>query len=268
MKMIAAVKLRKAQDQILAARPYAHTLISVISSLALHGEGKSHPLLVRRKAKRARLFVVTSDRGLCGGYNANIIRGTQAFLRENSGNFDELKVSFIGKRGFDFFKSKISKEKMGTYHKDVMANPTYDHAAEIANRLMEEYENVNLDHVYFVYNEFKSAMTQKVVVETLLPVQPKKEEAKEVSKIDYLYEPSKKTVLEELLPKHIRIQVCRILLEASSSEHGARMTAMDSASTNAGDMISKLTLQANRVRQAAITTELMEIVGGAEALKG
>ncbi|MBI4041741.1 MAG: ATP synthase F1 subunit gamma [Deltaproteobacteria bacterium] len=266
MKMIAAVKLRKAQDQILAARPYAQELISVIANLALHGETKYHPLLVRRKIKNGRVFVVTSDRGQCGGYNANIIRQTEHFLKEKKETFQDLKVCFIGKKGYEYFNKKLDEKRVGHYYEGVMGEPHFEHALKIADELMDEYTQAKLDHVFFVYNEFKSAMNQHVVVETLLPVRAKAEE-QALSKVDYLYEPSKKDVLSALLPKHIRIQVYRILLEASSSEHGARMTAMDNASKNAAEMIDKLTLIANRVRQAAITTELMEIVGGAEALK-
>lgn len=269
MKMIAAVKLRKAQDQILAARPYAHELISVISNLALHIENpeQQHPLLIQRKAKNVRLFIVSSDRGKCGGYNGNIIRRTEKFIRETKGLFQELKFSFIGRKVHDYFKRRLDPSLIEKYYSDVMIEPTFDKAADIADEMMDDFLNENVDHVYLIYNEFKSAMSQKVVVESLLPVQPKKEDAEIIAKLDYLYEPSREKVLKALLPKHIRVQMFRILLEAASSEHGARMTAMDSATTNAGEMISKLTLLSNRVRQAAITRELMEIVSGAEALR-
>lgn len=276
MKMIAAVKLRKAQDQILAARPYARELITVISNLALHAEGaggaggRRHRLLTRKPPNRVGLVVVTSDRGLCGSYNGNIIRTTEKFIREKGREFKGLKVSFIGRKGHDYFKKRLNKypnASVNKYYSDVMAKPTFDHAVAVADDAMKAFKKDHLDHVYFIYNEFKTAISQKVVVETLLPVAPAKEEAGK-DKTDYLYEPSRKGVLKTLLPKHVRVQVYRILLEASSSEHGARMTAMDAATTNAGEMISKLTLVANRVRQAAITKELMEIVSGAEALKG
>lgn len=269
MKMIAAVKLRKAQDQILAARPYARELIGVISNLALHAEGRRHRLLVHKHPHRVSLIIVTSDRGLCGSYNGNIIRTAEKFIREKQGDFQELKVSFVGRKGHDYFKTRLKKYSnvmFNKYYSDVMAKPTFDHAAVIADEAMKAFKKDRLDCVYFVYNEFKTAISQKVVIETLLPVTPAKEEAGK-DKTDYLYEPSRKSVLNALLPKHVRVQVYRILLEASSSEHGARMTAMDSATTNAGEMISKLTLVANRVRQAAITKELMEIVSGAEALR-
>lgn len=270
MKMIAAVKLRRAQDQILAARPYARELLTVISNLALHAQGRKHRLLARRHPNRVSLIIVTSERGLCGSYNGNIIRTAEKFIREKKHDFKEIKVSFIGRKGHDYFKTWLQKypnATIGKYYSGVMAKPTYEHAATIANEAMESFKKDDLDEVYFIYNEFKTAISQKVVIETLLPVTPAKAEAGK-DKTDYLYEPSRKGVLRTLLPRHIRVQVYRILLEASSSEHGARMTAMDSATTNAGEMISKLTLIANRVRQAAITTELMEIVSGAEALKG
>src|SRR3989338_2940025 len=275
MKMIAAVKLRKAQDQILAARPYAQELLEVISNLALHvegGEGRHHPLLVQRRPNRVRLIVVTSDRGLCGSYNSNIIRRAEKFLHEKKDSFRELKVSFIGRKGHEYFKKRLSSDVLDKFYSDVISRPSFEKTAAIANEVLEEFLKENLDHVYFIYNEFKSALTQKVVLETLLPTKPSMEVSpREVlsnfQKVDYLYEPSRKEVLSALLPKHVLIQVYRILLEAISSEHGARMTSMDSATSNAGEMISKLTLQANRVRQAAITTELMEIVSGAEALR-
>lgn len=267
MKMIAAVKLRKAQDQILAARPYAHELIEVISNLALHGEGRHHPILVQRRPNRVRLIVATSDRGLCGSYNSNIIRRTEKFLQEKKDTFRDLKVSFVGRKGYEYFKKRLPSSILDKFYPDVMAHPSFEKAAIIANEAMEDFLKENLDHMYFIYNEFKSALTQKVVLETLLPAKPPMEIASDFQKVDYLYEPSRKEVLDALLPKHIRIQVYRIILEAVSSEHGARMTAMDSATSNAGEMISKLTLQSNRVRQAAITNELMEIVSGAEALK-
>lgn len=271
MKMIAAVKLRKAQDQILAARPYAHALIGVISNLSLHGEGRHHPLLIQRRPNRVRLIVVTSDRGLCGSYNGSIIRKTERFLQEKKEAFRELKISFVGRKGYEHFKkrlpSHIPSYIIDKFYPDVISRPSFEKAATLANEAMEEFLQGRLDHVYFVYNEFKSALTQKVIVETLLPAHPTQDMPAGFQRVDYLYEPSRREVLGALLPKHIRIQVYRILLEAVSSEHGARMTAMDSATSNAGEMISKLTLQANRVRQAAITTELMEIVSGAEALK-
>ena len=269
MKMIAAVKLRKAQDQILAARPYANELISVISNLVIHGEGKHHPLLIQRKPHKVRLVVVTSDRGLCGAYNGNIIRRAEKFIQEKRGDFKEFKVSFIGRKGHDYFKKRLDPSLVGKIYPDIMKHPSFEQASTIANEMLDEFLKEHLDHVYFIYNEFKSAISQKVVLETLLPTRAKKEEdSQKLQKIDYLYEPSREEVLTALLPKHIRIQVYRILLEAVSSEHGARMTAMDSATTNARDMISSLSLLANRIRQAVITKELMEIVGGAEALKG
>ena len=266
MKMISAVKLRKAQDQILEARPYAHELISVISNLAHHGGRKKSSLLSQRPKEKVHLYVVTSDRGLCGSYNGAIIRRTERFIREEAEIFKEFKVSFIGRKGEEYFKARLNSSWRGTYHEGVMTHPSFLDARNIANDIMQKFKKGHLDHIFFIYNEFKSAIAQKVVVETLLPVTPSKDLKPEG--VDYLYEPSRKDVLKSLLPKYVRIQIYRILLEAVASEHGARMTAMDNATTNAGEMLSKLTLLANRVRQAAITTELMEIVGGAEALKG
>ena len=268
MKMIAAVKLRKAQDQILANRPYARELITVISNLAHYASSSHHPLLAQKRAqRRVHLVVVTSNRGLCGSYNGSIIRSAEKFIGEMGQTVEACKVSFIGRRGYDYFKSRIKSEWIGNFYKDISAERSYEHAVKVANESMEQFMKGGLDHIYFIYNEFKSAISQKVVVETLLPVTPVKT-APEMNKIDYLYEPSRDGILKALLPKHVRVQVFRILLEAVAAEHGARMTAMDSATTNAGEMIGGLTLKANRLRQSAITTELMEIVSGAEALKG
>jgi len=264
MKMIAAVKLRKAQDQILACRPYAHELISVISHLAFHTETVHHPLLKQKTPRKVHTIVVTSNRGLCGSYNGNIIRRAEKFIREETPSFETFGVSFIGKKGHEYFKTRLGQDKITKFYEESEGERTFDHALGIADELMDLFIQGELDQIRFIYNEFKSAISQKVVVETLLPVTPTKEES---GRIDYLYEPSRKEVLEALLPKYVRTQVYRILLEAISSEHGARMTAMDSATRNAGEMINKLTLTANRLRQAAITTELMEIVSGAEAQK-
>lgn len=267
MKMIAAVKLRKAQDQILACRPYAHELTSLISNLALHGETEHHPLLAQKKTERVHVFVVTSNRGLCGSYNGNIIRQAERFFQEKAAAFGHLEVSFIGKKGHDYFKRRLNPAWMGKLHANIMGERTFDHAVELANDMMKQFTTGSLDHIYFIYNEFKSAISQKVAIEILLPVTPAEPDDKKL-KVDYLYEPSRKGLLSSLLPKYVRTQVYRMLLEAVSAEHGARMTAMDSATTNAGEMLGKLTLQANRARQSAITTELMEIVSGAEALRG
>lgn len=267
MKMIAAVKLRRAQENILAARPYTLLTLDVLRSLALRADEKAHPLLAQRSPKNVWVFVVTSDRGLCGSYNSTIVRETESYIKKRGHLHESLALSFIGRRGYEYFNKR--KVNIGTYYKDVMSNVTYDQAARIGEDIIAAYVEENLDAIYLIYDEFKSAISQKVIVEQLLPIKPMALDTvrEEETAIDYLYEPSRKEVLNDLLPKHIKIQLYRVLLEANASEHGARMTAMDSATRNAGDMISRLTLLYNRIRQQAITTELVEIVSGAEALK-
>lgn len=264
MKMIAAVKLRRAQENILAARPYALLTLDVLGSLALRADEKSHPLLAQRSPKNVWIFVVTSDKGLCGSYNGTIVRETDSYLKNKGGIHENITLSFIGRRGYEYFKKR--KVDIGTNYKEVMDNVTYDQAARIGNDIISAYVEENLDAIYLIYNEFKSAISQKVTVEKLLPIKPISIDEHEAP-VDYLYEPSRKEVLNDILPRHIKIQLYRVLLEATASEHGARMTAMDNATRNAGEMISRLTLLYNRLRQQAITTELVEIVSGAEALK-
>jgi len=263
MKMVAAAKLRKSQEAILKQRPYALKLKEILKGIASRTDISTHFLLQRRPIRKARVIVLTSDRGLCGSFNSNIIKQTLLFLKENESTFDEVDLSFIGRRGFLYFEKKTWK--VHKYYKNVFDCLTYERASEIAIDIIDEYKNKNLDAVFFVYNEFKSAISQKVVVETLLPISKKDIEGQRVL-IDYLYEPNKNEILNEILPRHVSVQIYRMLLESSASEHGARMTAMDSATRNSEEMISQLTLKANRLRQQVITTELVEIVSGAEAL--
>ena len=263
MKMVAAAKLRKAQQAILAQRPYALKLKEILRGIATRSDISAHPLLARRPVRRARIVVLTSDRGLCGSFNASVLRNTVFFINENKSSYDEFDMSFIGQRGYDFFKKRSFK--IHRNYEDVMDSITYEKASDIAGNLIDEYKAENLDAVYFVYNEFKSAISQKLVVEEVLPIS-RREIGSEQSVVDYMYEPNKEKILDDMLPRHVCIQVYRMLLESSASEHGARMTAMDSATRNAGEMIEKLTLLANRMRQQSITTELVEIVSGAEAL--
>lgn len=262
--MIAAVKLRRAQENILSARPYSLLTLDVLRSLALRADEKAHPLLAQRSPKNVWIFVVTSDRGLCGSYNGTIVRETDSYLRNNGNLHENTALSFIGRRGYEYFKKR--DVVVGTNYKGVMDNVTYDQAAKIGDDIISAYVEENLDAIYLVYNEFKSAISQRVTVEQLLPIKPVIIDKNETP-IDYLYEPGRREVLNDLLPRHIKIQLYRILLEATASEHGARMTAMDNATRNAGEMISRLTLLYNRLRQQAITTELVEIVSGAEALR-
>lgn len=263
--MIAAVRLRRAAEAIQAARPYALKLHQVLSQISARMEGKRHPLLERRdNIKKLELLVITSDRGLCGGFNGNILRLAERFRKENMDKY-EITISVIGRKGAEYFAARripVRKRYVGIYE-----NLSFDKAAEVAGEIVDEYSNGTFDRVDLVYNEFKSAVSQKVTVETLLPIVPMEVAQMGPVVVDYEYEPSKEEVLDAILPRYFNSQVYRALLESVASEYGARMTAMESATNNASDMIGDLTLQYNRRRQAAITTELMEIIGGSEALK-
>jgi len=265
MKMVSAAKLKRAQDEITAARPYAEKMLELIGSLASKASSDSHPLLENRGSARIGLVLFTSDRGLCGSFNSQLLRTAERFIRENSSS--EISLYLVGKRGAEYFKRRSFK----ILNARVIGGgrPGYGAAVEIANDVVGSYMNGELDEVHIIFSAFKSAMTQTPVTQKLLPVAaPNNAEKKEEGgQGEYLYEPSEGAVLASLLPKYVEVQAFRALLETSASEHGARMTSMDSASKNAGQMIGGLTLVYNRLRQAAITRELMEIIGGAEALK-
>jgi F-type H+-transporting ATPase subunit gamma len=266
MKMVAAAKLRRAQDAILKTRPYAQLLDQTLTRLAARAaaeEAVAHPLLAPRARRSAEVVVITSDRGLAGGFNSNIARRTQRFLTENGERFEALQLATIGKKGRDFFRARklpVRKDFTGVH-----ADLRYERAEAIAQEYTERYVAGEVDSVFLAYNEFKSAISQKPVVVQLLPIETAAAEAP--TGIDFKYEPSREALLADLLPRHIAMQVWRALLESAASEHGARMSAMESATKNAEEMIAMLTLQYNRARQAYVTKELMEIVSGAEALK-
>ncbi len=265
MKMVSAAKLKKAQDEIVAARPYAEKLLGLITSLASKTSPDSHPLLASTGGNRLGVILFTSDRGLCGGFNTQLLRTIERFMREKAGS--EISLYLIGKRGGEYFKRRnisiISSRAVGS------GRPNYSTAVEVANSVIDAYLKGELDEVHIIYSQFKTALTQIPVVQRLLPIAaPTAEEAKEEGQGEFLFEPTEGAVLASLLPKYVEVQAFRAYLETSASEHGARMTSMDSASKNASQMIGSLTLKYNRIRQAAITKELMEIIGGAEALKG
>ncbi len=265
MKMVSAAKLRRAQESVVAARPYADKMMNVLSSLALREEKQVHPLLEARGKKRALVLLMTADRGLCGGFNANVSKEAERFIRSKREGFDDYDLMIVGRKGKDYLKARGGLQ-IAKVHENLTAKISYSTATLLAQEVIAEYTKAKYDAVFLVFNAFRSAIAQEVTVQQLLPIVPKTvDEGAHVA--EYLYEPDRTEVLKQILPKHVEVQIFRALLESSASEHGARMSAMDSASKNASEMISKLTLQYNRARQAAITKELMEIISGAESIK-
>jgi F-type H+-transporting ATPase subunit gamma len=262
---VAAAKLRRAQERVIAARPYSRKMLAVIANLAGRVERAQHPLLAKREPKQVKLLVLTSDRGLCGAYNTNILRKAVEAVRQFKADGKEVKVNVVGRKGRDFFRKRPGYT-LGKVWSD-LGMIDYDKAADVGKNIVERFTAGETDEVYLLYNEFKSVMQQKVTLEKLLPVEPPAEADPFMAAVDYLYEPTPEAILSSILPKHIEVQVYRSMLESQASEMGARMTAMDSATRNAKDMIERLTLKFNKQRQAAITKEISEIVGGAEALK-
>ena len=267
MKLVSAARLRRAQDAIVAARPYANALATAVREIVARAGDDAHPLMQARPAARVALIAITSDRGLAGGFNANVFRSVARFQADNRSA--EVSLFVVGKKGRDFFRrrrSVVRQEFPGA-----AGDTAADRAKELARTAVQAFDERSVDAVHLVYNEFKSAIAQRVVVEQILPVagEPDQTMAGDTAgQIDFLYEPGREALLSTLIPLFIESQIYRALLESVASEFGARMTAMDNATTNAREMIASYTLQYNRARQAAITKELMEIVGGAEALKG
>jgi F-type H+-transporting ATPase subunit gamma len=238
----------------------------VLSNLAMREEGDSHPLLSQRGKGRALLVLMTADRGLCGGFNANVSKAAERFIKENEQGFEAIDLTIVGRKGKEFLKSRVP-ENIKQVHENIMAEATYKTAALLGQEVVDAYQAETYDAVFVLYNAFQSAIVQIVTLEQVLPIQPKEVEEDTADAIDYIYEPTRGEVLADILPKMVEVQFFRALLESNASEQGARMSAMDSASRNAAEMIDKLTLQYNRARQAAITKELMEIISGAESIK-
>jgi F-type H+-transporting ATPase subunit gamma len=269
MKMVSAAKLKRAQDRVLAARPYSATMRRVLSRLAARASNYSHPLLEERKDLHYVVVLMTADKGLCGSFNTNLIKAAEQFLREHYDKKVELIT--IGRKGRDFFrrrKAPILREYLNLTARTV----NYSDAAEIARKLIEDYtaEGSTIDRVFLLYSEFKSVLTQRVTLRQLLPIEAEqlgRERGADLVLIDYLYEQPPAEIFGRLLPRYVETQVYHAMLESVASEHGARMSAMDSASKNAGELIDLLTLEMNRVRQASITREIIEVVSGAQALK-
>jgi F-type H+-transporting ATPase subunit gamma len=279
MKMVAASRLRRAQERIQHARPFAIEMLRVLNSLATRVDPASHPLLDERKVQRAGgkvlLFVITADRGLCGSFNTNVIKSASTFIVENPGR--EVALGLVGRRGRDFFARRgfdVRYEQINLFQA-----LQFHHAHDIAMTAIEEFTEGRVDSVYLVYNEFKSVIQQRIVVERLLPIPRLEIEPATpqpgvyvggapagVPQVDYLYEPTPAELFNTLIPRHVEVQAWRALLESNAAFFAAQMTAMDAATRNSADMIEQLTLYMNKVRQAAITREIIEVVSGAEAL--
>jgi len=273
MKMVAAAKLRRAQDALVSTRPYARKMNELIRHLVTKIDLSIHPLLKGREVKRVLLAVVSGDRGMCGAFNGNVIKAAidhinsqyQHLLKEPDG----VRIVTVGKKSTDFF----SKKNYNIYSKytGIFGNLQFSNAQTIIQQIVDQYLKGEYDKVEVVYNEFKSVIQQRIVVEQVLPIPPEQiqenEDSRSLAQVDYIYEPSISDMINVLLPKHLVFQVWRILLESSTSEEGARMTAMNNATENAKELIRELTLSYNKERQASITKELLEIVSGAEALK-
>jgi F-type H+-transporting ATPase subunit gamma len=264
MKMVSAAKLRRAQEAAVAARPYAEKMTELLKNVSARVSSAAHPLLTAREEKKILLVLFTSDRGLCGGYNANLVRAAEAFIRNHPDK--EIELALVGRKGADHFRRR--RGGIVDRYTGILATPADELAAEIGQKLIARFLNGETDAVYILYSQFRSALSQVPTLEKLLPVSLSETKDNETDQLtEYLYEPSIEQLLASLLPRITQVAMQRALLEATASEHGARMTAMDSATGNASKMIGSLTLQMNRARQASITRELMEIVGTAEALK-
>jgi F-type H+-transporting ATPase subunit gamma len=265
MKMIAASRLKRAQDRVVAARPFAQRMLRVLNSLVSRVESDAHPLLRMpdQSGAPALLLVVTADRGLCGSFNSNVIKAAGQFIT-TEGQGREVALGLVGRKGRDFFRRRgfdVRYEAVGIYQR-----LSFSHAAELANAAIDEFTSGRVGSVYLVYNEFKSVMTQKLVIERLLPIPRLEPEAGEQpATVDYIFEPAPEQIFADLLPRHVQVQVYRALLESNAAFFAAQMTAMDAATRNSAEMIENLTLYMNKVRQAAITREIIEVVSGASA---
>jgi len=266
MKMIAASRLKRAQDRVVAARPFAQRMLRVLNSLVSRVESDAHPLLKMpdQSGAPALLIVVTADRGLCGSFNSNVIKAAGQFIT-TEGQGREVALGLVGRKGREFFRRRgfdVRYEAVGIYQR-----LSFAHAAELGNAAIEEFTSGRVGSVYLVYNEFKSVMTQKLVVERLLPIPRLELEAASdaAPTVDYIFEPAPEQIFAELLPRHVQVQVYRALLESNAAFFAAQMTAMDAATRNSAEMIEDLTLYMNKVRQAAITREIIEVVSGASA---
>jgi F-type H+-transporting ATPase subunit gamma len=262
MKMIAASRLRRSQERVVNARPFAIQALRVLRDLAARTDASAHPLLAVREEKTILAFVLTADKGLCGSFNTNIIKAASQAILDRPGQ--HVNLGLIGRKGRDFFRRRgfpITYERV-----NIFQHLKFEDAEAIAEVAIDDYRAERVDAVYLVYNEFKSVIQQRIVAEKLLPI-PRADltEADPAARVDYIYEPDPAELFETMLPGHVRVQVWRALLESAAAENAARMTAMDAATKNATDMIDGLTLYMNKVRQAGITREIIEVVSGAQA---
>jgi len=265
MKLVSASKLRRAQDRIVRARPYAVKMEALLANLGRRVNPDLHPLLAARPVRTVELIVVAADRGLCGSFNATIIRRAVEAMRAQQTQGRQVSLTLIGRKSRDFFRRRTVPVRQTVVN--LFDRLSFSHAADLATNVTEAYLAGTVDEAWLIYSEFKSAMSSQIRLQRLMPIEPEGTGSAPDGDVDYLYEPSDVELLAELVPRAIEIQIWRALLESAASEQGARMMAMDSASRNAKDMIAKLTLVYNKTRQAAITKELMDIVGGSEALR-
>jgi F-type H+-transporting ATPase subunit gamma len=261
MKMVAAGRLRRAQESVFNARPFANQMLTMLSSVAARTEQSAHPLLVQRPVEKVLLVLITADRGLCGAFNANLLRAAQNYLSDHSAHHVSMLV--VGRKGRDFFRRR--PVKLVAEHTDLLGRVKFSQAQAIAAQIIDLYTRAEVDAVDLIYNEFKSVLVQRLTVERYLPIRPFQPPLGQVL-IDYIYEQPPGEIFRALLPHYVEIEVYRALLESQAAEFSARMTAMDAATNNAAEIIDMLTLHMNRVRQAAITKEIIEIVSGAAAI--
>lgn len=270
MKMIAASRLRRAQDRVVNARPFANDTLRVLRDVAARASDEAHPLLEQRpEGGKTLLIVITADRGLCGSFNSNIIKSAGQFIASRgAGGTGEIALGLVGRKGRDFFRRRGFEVRFELVN--LFQRLNYGHAEAIARAAIEDFTSHAVDRVYLLYNEFKSVLQQRVVTDQLLPIprfEPEPSEAEAaVAEVDYIYEPEASTIFSELLPWHVQTQIWRALLESNAAFFAAQMTAMDTATKNSAEMIDGLTLYMNKLRQAAITREIIEVVSGAQAL--
>ena len=264
MKMVAASKMKRAEDKIAQARPYAVKLRTMVSNLSAGIENDAHPLLEQREGGKTVVVVVTSDRGLCGGLNTSLLKRLKIYLENPENSFDEIEIIAVGRKGKEFFAK--TDFPIGMSLTDLTETETADKLSDIMLKLIKEYQEGQYNRLFLVYNHFLNVISQDIMIEQVLPLEAPQADEEEEDQVEFLLEPSQSDILNTILPQYVENQAFTAYLDNNACEHASRMTAMDSATKNAGDMLSALQMQYNRARQAAITTELIEIISGAESL--